>query len=64
MEIRRSQLNKNSLSESRYKTSSQKGFSLFPHRLRQLLHEVLTVLIDTAANTRRSAPPDRQAPAQ
>ena len=55
---------KNNPSESRYKTSSQRGFALLLHSLRQLLHEVLTVLIDTAADTRWSAPPDRQAPAR
>ena len=45
MEIRRSQPNKNSPSESRYKTRSHRGFALLLHSLRQLLHELLAVLI-------------------
>lgn len=44
-EIRRRQLNKNSLSRSRHKTSSRRGFALLLHSLDRLLHKVLTVLI-------------------
>ena len=44
-EIRRRQLNKNSPSRSRYKTSSRRGFALLLHSLGRLLHKVLTVLI-------------------
>lgn len=44
-EIRRRQLNKNSPSRSRHKTSSRRGFALLLHSLDRLLHKVLTVLI-------------------
>ena len=38
-------LNKNSPSESRHNTSFQRGFALLLHRFRQLLHELLAVLV-------------------
>ena len=44
-EIRRRQLNKNSPSRSRHKTSSRRDFALLLHSLGRLLHKVLTVLI-------------------